>query len=88
MQGLVEVRPEARPSEVKRTTDSNHFLTVFPNLARTLTLSAPDQLWAVDITYVRLLGEFVWNCPRLLRAIPALAVAVQMVQVLGIQSPS
>ncbi len=44
----------------KRTTDSNHGLTVYPNLARTLTLRAPDQLWAADITYVRLLREFVY----------------------------
>ncbi len=44
----------------KRTTDSNHTLTVYPNLARTLTLSAPDQLWAADITYVRLLREFIY----------------------------
>ena len=44
----------------KRTTDSKHSLTVYPNLARTLTLSAPDQLWAADITYVRLLREFVY----------------------------
>ena len=51
-------RPRKRPT--KRTTDSNHALTVYPNLARTLTLSAPDQLWAADITYVRLLREFVY----------------------------
>ena len=44
----------------KRTTDSNHSLPVYPNLARTLTLSAPDQLWAADITYVHLLREFIY----------------------------
>ena len=44
----------------KRTTDSNHSLPVYPNLARALTLSAPDQLWAADITYVRLLREFIY----------------------------
>lgn len=44
----------------KRTTDSNHAFTVYPNLARGLTLSAPDQLWAADITYVRLLREFIY----------------------------
>ena len=38
----------------KRTTDSNHAFAVYPNLAPTLTLSAPDQLWAAAITYVRL----------------------------------
>ena len=30
------------------------------DLARELTLSAPDQLWAADITYVRLLREFIY----------------------------
>ena len=44
----------------KRTTDSNHTLPVYPNLARTLTLNAPDQLWAADITYVRLLRDFIY----------------------------
>ena len=44
----------------KRTTDSNHALPVYPNLARELTLSAPDQLWAADITYARLLREFIY----------------------------
>ena len=44
----------------KRTTDSNHTLPVYPNLAPALTLSAPDQLWAADITYVRLLREFIY----------------------------
>ena len=44
----------------KRTTDSSHSLPVHPNLARALTLSAPDQLWAADITYVRLLREFIY----------------------------
>ena len=44
----------------KRTTDSNHAFAVYPNLAPTLTLSAPDQLWAADITYVRLLREFIY----------------------------
>ena len=44
----------------KRTADSSHSLPVHPNLARALTLSAPDQLWAADITYVRLLREFIY----------------------------
>lgn len=44
----------------KRTTDSNHAFAVYPNLAPTLTLSTPDQLWAADITYVRLLREFIY----------------------------
>lgn len=42
------------------TTDSNHSLPVFPNLARRLVLTAVDQLWVADITYIRLPAEFVY----------------------------
>ena len=37
-----------------RTTDSNHTLTIYPNLARGLVLSNINQLWVADITYIRL----------------------------------
>src|SRR6266446_1127137 len=43
-----------------RTTDSNHALTVYPNLARGLALSNINQLWVADITYIRLRREFVY----------------------------
>lgn len=42
------------------TTDSAHGRPVYPNLARTATLSGPNQLWVADITYVRLRHEFVY----------------------------
>ncbi len=42
------------------TTDSNHGLPVYPNLAREMTLTGLDQLWVADITYIRLLLEFVY----------------------------
>jgi transposase InsO family protein len=42
------------------TTDSNHTHKVYPNLAPTLILTAPDQLWRADITYIRLREEFVF----------------------------
>ena len=42
------------------TTDSKHSWPVFPNLARQLTLTAADQLWVADITYIRLPREFVY----------------------------
>ncbi|HBB90116.1 MAG TPA: IS3 family transposase [Blastocatellia bacterium] len=42
------------------TTDSNHSLKVFPNLARNLKVTAVDQLWVADITYIRLPREFVY----------------------------
>jgi len=42
------------------TTDSGHDLRVYLNLARRMELSAPDQLWVADITYIRLCREFVY----------------------------
>jgi putative transposase len=42
------------------TTDSDHPLQVYPNLARQMTLTGIDQLWRADITYVRLEVEFVY----------------------------
>jgi transposase InsO family protein len=49
----------ARPF-VPRTTDSRHGWTVVPNLARGLQLTACDQLWVADITYIRLQEEFAF----------------------------
>lgn len=43
-----------------RTTDSRHGLAVYPNLVPELTLTSINQLWVADITYVRLLREFVY----------------------------
>lgn len=42
------------------TTDSNHDLKVFPNLAKKLTLTAVDQLWVADITYIQLPRGFAY----------------------------
>jgi transposase InsO family protein len=42
------------------TTDSAHGLAVYPNLAASLVLSRIDQLWLADITYIRLLEEFIY----------------------------
>jgi putative transposase len=43
-----------------RTTDSGHGLPVYPNLAKGLKLERLNQLWVADITYIRLLCEFVY----------------------------
>ena len=43
-----------------RTTDSDHDLRIYPNLARELKPSGLNQLWVADITYIRLLLEFVY----------------------------
>jgi putative transposase len=42
------------------TTDSNHRFRVHPNLAESMELTAVNQLWVADITYVRLRREFVF----------------------------
>jgi transposase InsO family protein len=42
------------------TTDSNHALPVYPNLAQGMVLTGINQLWRADITYVRLETEFVY----------------------------
>jgi len=42
------------------TTDSNHSLLIYPNLAGEMTLSRIDELWVADITYIRLLREFIY----------------------------
>jgi len=42
------------------TTDSRHQLPVYPNLARAMQLTAINQLWVADITYIRLRTEFVY----------------------------
>jgi putative transposase len=43
-----------------RTTDSQHGFTVYRNLARGMVLSDINQLWVADITYIRLLTEFIY----------------------------
>jgi len=42
------------------TTDSDHGLPVFPNLARDITVTKPNQLWVADITYIQLQREFIY----------------------------
>lgn len=42
------------------TTDSQHQLTVYPNLARGLVLTDINQLWVADITYIRLQRQFIY----------------------------
>jgi putative transposase len=43
-----------------RTTDSRHGYRVYPNLARTISLTHPNQLWVADITYIRLVHGFAY----------------------------
>ncbi len=41
-----------------RTTDSRHSLPVFRNLIAEMELTAPNQVWVNDITYIRTLEGF------------------------------
>ena len=43
-----------------RTTNSSHNFRIYPNLARNIEVSRPDQLWCADITYIRILTAFVY----------------------------
>jgi putative transposase len=42
------------------TTDSRHNLPIYPNLSTQMVLTAINQLWIADITYIRLRTEFVY----------------------------
>jgi putative transposase len=42
------------------TTNSRHSLPVYANLARDMQVTAINQLWIADITYIRLRQEFVY----------------------------
>ncbi len=43
-----------------RTTDSDHPYPVYPNVYQEVTITGVDQVWVADITYIRLLHDFVY----------------------------
>src|SRR6266568_2539701 len=42
------------------TTDSDHDGPIFPNLAKEVTPTGPNQLWVADITYIAIARGFVY----------------------------
>lgn len=50
--------------EIKRayvtTTDSSHGFAVYPNLVKNMEINGPNQVWAADITYIRIATCFVY----------------------------
>ena len=42
------------------TTDSNHDEPVFPDRSREREVDGPNQLWVADLTYIAILGGFVY----------------------------
>ena len=47
-----------RRKRMVKTTDSHHWLKKYPNLIKELELSAAEQLWVSDITYIKTLQGF------------------------------
>ena len=47
-----------RRTRIAKTTDSHHWLKKYPNLIKDIILSAANQLWVSDITYIRTLQGF------------------------------
>jgi putative transposase len=54
-----DLQPRRRRRYVA-TTDGDHDLPIFPNLAKDLTPNGPNQLWVADITYVAITTSFVY----------------------------
>jgi len=58
------MRQESLLCQIKRrwvkTTDSEHGLRIYPNLLRQERPMGLDQAWVADITYIRLLEQFVY----------------------------
>ncbi len=58
------MREESLLCQIKQhfvhTTDSHHHFPIYPNLVTGRTPDAPDVIWVADLTYIRLLSEFVY----------------------------
>jgi len=46
--------------KVRKTTNSEHGFPRYPNLVQDVAAAYPDHIWVSDITYIRLLHDFVY----------------------------
>ena len=51
---------EPRPAQYPCTTNSHHYLPVFTNLIRTLVVTRANEVWVVDLTYLRTEEGFLY----------------------------
>ena len=55
-----ELLVEPKPAEYPRTTNSYHCLPVFTNRIKDLEVQQPNEVWVVDLTYVRTAEGFLY----------------------------
>ena len=53
----LQIRPRKR---FVTTTDSKHNFKIYPNLIEEMTITGVNQVWASDITYIRIENGFVY----------------------------
>lgn len=58
--GAAALLVAARPAEFPHTTDASHYLPVFTNLIKDRVVSKPNEVWVVDLTYIRTLEGFMY----------------------------
>lgn len=51
---------EPKPAEYPCTTNSHHYLPVFPNRVKGLAVSRPNEVWVGDLTYLRTEAGFLY----------------------------
>jgi putative transposase len=51
---------EPKPAEYPCTTNSGHCLPVFTNRIKDLEVSQPNEVWVVDVTYIRTEAGFLY----------------------------
>jgi transposase InsO family protein len=59
LMGQMGIR-RVKKAQKRRTTNSQHPFPRYPNLVQGLAITFPDQVWAADITYIRLGKGFVY----------------------------